>query len=285
MSNALAVFFALASALVIAWGTVVRHRIAMDADNNIMRTAMKQPLWWVGTFAAVAAYGLQIVALGFGTLLIVQPVLVLSLMFTLPLAAWYSRRRMAGVEVFWSVALTIAVGVLVVLGRPLPGSVRPELGEWLSVLSVGVAAMVALALIGQKFKKQRALALGTVCGIIYGYVAVLSKAVVDIFVVEGLVTLLGSWQLYGLILAAGTGTVVQQYSFHAGPLKQSLPAMTIVEPIVAFSLGYLILGEHFQVSTAAGWAGMGAALVIMCAATVVLSQRPVGSSPNSKVQV
>ena len=73
-SNLLAVFFALASALTVAWGTVVRHRIALEASGSVMRTAMRNPVWWVGTLAAIVAYGLQIVALGFGTLLVVQPI-------------------------------------------------------------------------------------------------------------------------------------------------------------------------------------------------------------------
>ena len=89
-SNVVAVAFALASALVIAWGTVIRHRIVLDASStSVMRTALRTPLWWIGTAAAVVAYALQLLALHFGALLIVQPILVLSLMFTLPLAAWY----------------------------------------------------------------------------------------------------------------------------------------------------------------------------------------------------
>ena len=76
LSNLLAIFFALASALTVAWGTVIRHRIALDADDSVMRAAMSNPLWWVGTAAAIGAYGLQVIALGFGTLLVVQPILV-----------------------------------------------------------------------------------------------------------------------------------------------------------------------------------------------------------------
>ncbi len=72
------------------------------------------------------------------------------------------------------------------------------------------------------------------------------------------------------------GTIVQQYSFNAGALKNSLPAMTISEPIVAFSLGYLVLGEKFQVSTASGWGFMALALMAMFASTVVLSRKGVG---------
>ena len=108
--------------------------------------------------------------------------------------------------------------------------------------------------------------------------ALLSKSVVDIFSHEGLGQLLVSWQFWGLIALAGGGTVLQQYSFHAGALKQSLPAMTIMEPIVAFGLGYVVLGEQFQVDSLAGWTLMSLALAVMILGTVILSRRPVGSS-------
>ena len=138
--------------------------------------------------------------------------------------------------------------------------------------------MATLAILGAaaaKLPDQRPLALGTACGVIYGFVALLSKAVVDIFTHEGLTTLLASWQFYGLIGLALTGTVVQQYSFNAGPLAHSLPAMTIFEPIVAFGLGYMVLGEKFLIDTAVGWAIMLIALTVMVLSTIVLSRSPV----------
>ncbi|ATZ06432.1 DMT family transporter [Corynebacterium striatum] len=275
-SNLLAVFFALASALTVAWGTVIRHRIALEASSSVMRTAMGNPLWWVGTLGAVVAYCLQIIALGFGTLLVVQPILVLSLMFTLPLSAWYSKRALSFHETFWCAALTIAVGVLVVYGRPTAGNPRPSLNEWWPPLVCGAAGLALLGLFAWRYRARRALALGTACGALYGYVALLSKSVVDIFTNDGLWQLAQSWQLYGLVFLAGTGTVLQQYSFHAGPLAQSLPAMTIMEPIIAFSLGYVVLGEEFQVDSITGWSVMAAALAVMILATIVLSRRPVG---------
>lgn len=277
-SNLLAVFFALASALTVAWGTVVRHRIALEASGSVMRTAMRNPVWWVGTLAAIVAYGLQIVALGFGTLLVVQPILVLSLMFTLPLSAWYSKRPLSFHEIFWCSALTIAVGILVVYGRPVAGDPRPSLSQWWPPLLCGALGLALLGILAWRFPARRALALGTSCGILYGYVALLSKSVVDIFSHEGVGQLLVSWQFWGLIALAGGGTVLQQYSFHAGALKQSLPAMTIMEPIVAFGLGYVVLGEQFQVDSLAGWTLMSLALAVMILGTVILSRRPVGSS-------
>lgn len=281
LSNFIAVAFALASAITVAWGTVVRHRIALDAPGPVMRTSMANPLWWIGTLAAVVAYGLQIIALGFGTLLVVQPVLVLSLMFTLPLAAWYSRRRMAFHEVFWSIALTVAVGTMVVHGRPSPGMLQPSWNDWWPGLIVGIAALASLGAAAWRFRSYRALLLGVSSGVIYGYVALLSKSVVNNFTHGGFSALLSDWPFYALVLMAGTGTVMQQYSFHAGPLSQSLPAMTILEPIVAFALGYAVLGEKFQVTSLAGWTVMATALAVMIMATIILSRVPMGATTKT----
>lgn len=283
LSNLIAIAFALASALVIAWGTVVRQRIAENADRSVMRTAMTSPLWWIGTASAVIAYGLQLIALGFGTLLIVQPILVLSLMFTLPLAAWYQGRRMSSEELIWCSLLTISVGVILVFGRPTGGITSPPLDRWLPSFALGLAAMVSFSVLAQRIRTQRALLLGVVCGILYGFVAVLSKAVVDTLMESGISGLLTSWPFYTLIIAAGSGTVLQQYSFHAGPLKHSLPAMKIIEPLIAFTLGYAVLSEQFQVHTFFGWTVMVFAVATMVFATIVLSQKPMSTLPRVRV--
>jgi len=279
-SNFIAVLFALASALTIAWGTVVRHRIAEQAPGDGSRftnapilTVISRPLWWAGTGTALLGYFLQTIALGFGTLLVVQPVLVLSLMFTLPLSALYDGRRISKTETFWSGALTVAVAVLVILGRPLPGITHPPLERWVPALSVGIVVMAGLERFAHiRPNREKALILGIVTGALFGYVAVLSKAAVEIYQYYGVIGLITNWEGYALILGATLGTAVQQSSFNAGALKNSLPAMTISEPIVAFSLGYIVLGEKFQV-TDLGWLWMALALITMIISTVVLSQK------------
>ncbi|AGP31764.1 DMT family transporter [Corynebacterium terpenotabidum] len=281
-SNALAVVFALLSALTVAWGTVLRHQIAEqtsgDPDNahrSPLLAAILRPKWWGGVLCALAGYGLQFIALGFGTLLVVQPILVLSLMFTLPLSAKFDGRRVARSEMFWAGLLTIAVGVLVIWGRPLPGRSTPDLDAWIVALAIGIVAIIVAAwFAGHRPSHQRALILGLITGVIMGYLAVLSKAVVDIFAVDSVHGLLISWELYGLLACAAIGTGVQQLSFNAGALKNSLPAMTIAEPIVAFVLGYLLLGEKFQVY-GLGWLAMAAALAVMIVGTVILSRKGV----------
>ena len=140
-SNALAIFFGLASALTIAWGTVVRHRVAEDSggtDTSSVVAAITRVRWWAGLGLSFLGYAFQIVALGFGTLLVVQPILVLSLMFTLPLSAKLSGRRISKSETAWAALLTVAVAVIVVLGRPQAGVAQPSLPRWLTALGIGV---------------------------------------------------------------------------------------------------------------------------------------------------
>jgi len=282
-NNLLAIFFALLSALTIAWGTVIRHRVASTSEANDvpLLNAVRSPWWWGGLLGAMAGYGLQIVALNFGTLLIVQPILVLSLMFTLPLSARMDGRRISKSETTWALLLTVAVAVLVVLGRPTSGDTHPPLKIWLLVLGIGVVVIGAILLFAAtRGKEMQALLYGAMTGSIMGYLALMSKAVVDTFRLRGMEGLVTGWELYALLALAGIGTAVQQQSFNAGALKNSLPAMTIVEPLVAFSLGYAVLGERFQVTTSVGWFSMCVALTVMVGATVTLSRMSVTEKVN-----
>lgn len=293
-NNALAVFFAFASALTIAIGTVWRHQIVLrynaeqrekqeelvkQGEARAQRSAraigaVKRPAWWLSLSLAWLAYGFQAVALAFGTLLVVQPVLVLSLLLTLLLSARVERRKMEVDETFWATILTVAVGVLVVLGRPEPGAREASISEWIVALGVGVAVMGGAALAAKRQESvMRAFLLGAICGAIFGYLAVFSKTAVDAFVRGGVLELVTTWPLYALLGAAVVGTIVQQYAFSAGNLSQSLPAMKIFEPLLAYSLGMTLLGETFTVSTVWGWALMALAVVAMFVATFFLSRK------------
>lgn len=282
-NNVLAVTFALLSAITIAWGTVIRHRIALAAGEDTptaILQAVRVPRWWLGVFAAVFGYFLQIVALSYGTLLIVQPVLVLSLMFTLPLSAHFDGRRISPSETAWAGLLTVAVAVLVILGKPSAERESLHLVTWLVCLLLGIVVMLGLYAWSRRVLPYiRAVILGSITGAIMGYLAVLSKLVVMIFVAEGSGGLLRSWELYGLLACAVIGTGVQQASFNAGPLKNSLPAMTVVEPLVAFLLGYLVLGEKFLV-TGWQWSYVIVSIAAMAGATIVLSRKTVDVEEN-----
>ena len=285
-NNALAVFFAFASALTIAIGTVWRHQIVLRYNAQRAKEkgqessggaigAIKRPTWWLSLSLAWLAYGFQAVALAFGTLLVVQPILVLSLLLTLVLSAKVERRKMEIDESFWATVLTVAVGVLVVLGRPEPGAREASISEWLIAVGAGVVVMTVTAVAAkQQGSVMRAFLLGAICGAIFGYLAVFSKTTVDAFVRGGIPELVTTWPLYALLAAAVVGTIVQQYAFSAGNLSRSLPAMKIFEPLLAYALGMTLLGETFTVSGVWGWGLMALAVTAMFVATFFLSRKP-----------
>ncbi|SDS61977.1 DMT family transporter [Corynebacterium timonense] len=281
-SNALAAFFALLSAAMIAVGTVWRHRILRSGlsqweANASPLASLRTPAWWLSIALAFGAYGMQALALAVGSLLVVQPVLVLSLMLTLVLAARVERRRMEADETFWAIVLTLCVGVLVFFGRPLPGDRPSRTWEWVAAIALG--ALVCGALFAAAYRRPtpaptKALLYGIVCGAAFGFLAVFAKVSVDAFTAGGLDELLGTWQLWALLATAVVGTAVQQYAFGAGTLSRSLPAMKITEPIVALALGFTLLGEDFAVSSVPGWLAISVAVVGMVGATGMLSRRP-----------
>lgn len=317
-NDLLAAILALLSALSIAWGTVIRHNLSgtLEEGTSTLRgvaKTLKLPRWWLGSTLAIAGYVFQVAALAFGTLLLVQPLLVMKLMLTLPLAAKVNGRRISRSEMIWSVALTFAVATLVLLGKPTAGSTDIPTYLWGWALAAGGVVTCGLYAAAVQWPntgtgsgsntsdspaiadrsstdnstgstsdtKQRgvlrqnpkALLLGTATGWLYGFVALLSKSVVDTYVNGGLVQLLLSWELWLLVALAVIGVGLQQAAFNAGPLQASLPAMTVVEPIVAFSLGYIVLGERFQ-AVGVQWVALFIALVTMISATIALAARP-----------
>lgn len=317
-NDLLAAILALLSALSIAWGTVIRHNLSgtLEEGTSTLRgvaKTLKLPRWWLGSTLAIAGYVFQVAALAFGTLLLVQPLLVMKLMLTLPLAAKVNGRRISRSEMIWSVALTFAVATLVLLGKPTAGSTDIPTYLWGWALAAGGVVTCGLYAAAVQWPntgtgsgsntsdspaiadrsstdnstgstsdtKQRgvlrqnpkALLLGTATGWLYGFVALLSKSVVDTYVNGGLVQLLLSWELWLLVALAVIGVGLQQAAFNAGPLQASLPAMTVVEPIVAFSLGYIVLGERFQ-AVGVQWVALFIALATMISATIALAARP-----------
>ncbi len=279
--TALVVTLALGAALCIAIGTVLRQRTAaavpVEESGAIgpITVLVGKPLWWAGTVVGLVGYGLQAAALGLGSLLLVQPLLVLSLLFALPLGARFSRRTISAGEWLWAAALTASVAILVVVGDPKPGIERAEARHWAIICLVGIPFVAACVVIGQRSSGARkALLLGIAGGALFGVAAVLTKGVVHL-VSRGTMPLLTSPEPYALVAVAVCAVTLQQSAFQAGALQASLPATTVMEPVVASALGFLVLGEYLAADR-----DVTAVLVIavsaMIAATVALARSAAG---------
>ncbi len=281
----LAVLFAIGAAVCIAIGTVVRQRTAAVVPEDSIgalgpiTTLVHSPIWWLGTIVGMVGYALQAAALGLGSLLLVQPLLVLSLLFALPLGARFSGRTISAREWLWAAALTTSVAVLIIVGDPRPGQPRAETHHWVMITLIGLP-FVALCLFGahRRTGSARALLLGIAGGSLFGVAAVLTKGVVHL-VTLGPSAVLTSFEFYALVAVAAVATSVQQSAFQAGDLQASLPATTIMEPVIASLLGFVVLGEYLDADRKVA-AVLALAVVAMIAATVALARNAAGSEAS-----
>ncbi|HTZ26013.1 MAG TPA: DMT family transporter, partial [Streptosporangiaceae bacterium] len=123
---AAAIFFAILSALSSACGAVLQRLAVVDTQSTTAgprwRTVVnlvRQPAWLLGALFLVGTFGFQALALYFGPLAVVQPVLVLELIFALGLRVFILHDRI--VPRTWSAALMICLGLAAFLAAAAPG--------------------------------------------------------------------------------------------------------------------------------------------------------------------
>src|SRR6201995_3158536 len=192
LSQLLAVLFALLAALAAAVGMVVRQRAIQaqsrheSSDDAVVTSWVSRPLWWAGTVAAFAGYAFQAVALSYGSLLLVQPLIVCSMLFVLPLGARFSRQRVLPSDWWWSVLLIASLTVFVLVGRPSDGVYRPSF--WACAVALGGAAalvVIGMVLATRVTGRQRAMLLAVSVAVLLGLIAVLTKVCAQRFAVGG----------------------------------------------------------------------------------------------------
>ncbi len=276
--HAVAIVSALLAAFWAAVGIVVRQRVARGVPDDkamsatMATTLVREPLWWAGTLAAVAGYVFQALALAHGSLLLVQPLLVSSLLFALPMSARLCHQRISWADWGWATLLTAALAVFVLVGQPREGHNRAPVPAWTIALMMTVPlVIVCVAAARRAAGRPRAMLLAVPVAVLLGMIAVLTKICTHRFAVAGWQGLLTVPALYVLVGLAAALTVVQQAAFHAGALQASVPIMLVGEPIVAVVLGVVVLGEHLAVRGSAALV-LAVAVAAMAAAAIALGR-------------
>lgn len=249
------VAIALGGALCIAVGFVVQQHAAAEEPPEerlsfrLLAHLVRRPLWLAGIAAMVAGQVLGAVALGRGDIALVDPIMAANLLFALPLAALWRRRRLGARE--WGGAVALIAGLTAFIGAGYPhGGSTAELAwaNWvISGCTIGAVALV-LVLVG---KRQRATLqaslLAAAAGTLYGLQDALTQRTMD-DLSGGLRVLFGSWPVFALLGVAVVGLLLAQSAFEAAPLDASLPVMTVAEPVTGVAFGLGVYHEQLSVS-------------------------------------
>jgi len=268
---------ALVAAALFAVAAAAQQRAAAQVPDErarglgLIRVLVRRPLWWVGTGGDLAGYAAQAAALGLGSLVLVQPLLVTTLLFALPLAAWWSGRRLSRADAVWALVLSAALALFVVVAEPTAGVDRAAPATWLPAgVVLGVLLCGCLAGAAVRRGAVRAVLLAVVTAVLYGLTAALTKGVVSLLD-DGPLALVTAWETPALVLAAVGGTLASQSAFQAGGLGASLPIITVGEPLVGVALGAAVLDEQVRVD-GAEWLLFAVLVVAMTVATGALAR-------------
>jgi drug/metabolite transporter (DMT)-like permease len=251
---------------------------------------LNRPRWLAGISCLIAGFGLQALALAYGPVALVQPIVITELAFAIPLAIW-RRQRKAGTRE-WAGIICVVGGVSLFLwaSSPVAGNANPGGAAWLAAL-VPVAAVSAATVVwgSTHHGPRRAMALGAAAGLCFGVLAVLTKSTTYLLSADGSQAFL-HWQPYTAIAVGITALVVSQSAYQAGPLAYSMPFVGVLEPVVAVAIGETVLGEELRTSGAVlaveGLAGAVAVtgIVLLTTSKTVLSiyqeRKPAPSKAN-----
>jgi drug/metabolite transporter (DMT)-like permease len=247
------VTLALVAALTFGAGVAFEARAAVQEPQalagkpSLLLRLARRPLWICGLAANVAGFALQTAALHRGSLVVVQPLLTTSLLFTLLILAAWDRSPLTRSQ--WSAILLVVVGLGIFLAVSSPresstGSADTQ--AWLlctlSVVTiVGVAALAGLRTRGTRRVALLAVAAGTADA----FMATLAKAFSH-SLDHGLGGAFRTWTPYAVVAAGIAALLFISTAYQAGRPTVALPIITVLDPIVAVVIGITFYGEHVR---------------------------------------
>jgi hypothetical protein len=284
-----AVGAAVASALVLGISAVADQRSTKRVQTRralsprILADLVRQPLWLTAVGANIVGFALQVVALSFGSLALVQPILACDLIFAV-LILWYRGQRanlrppkvkhlLAGVA-----ATTIGVAGFLAIGQPSAGRMQARLGI-VPPLAIGLVVVVGGCLaVAARNRNLRPLALALACGVCYGVAAFLIKLLTSEFG-GGLAGVFSNWPIYVLAVVGPAGYILNQDAFQQGTLLAPVQAIiTAADPVISIALGIGWLDVRLR-SSPADVAGEVVSFLLLIAGIVMTAYRVRSDAP------
>jgi drug/metabolite transporter (DMT)-like permease len=265
-----AVGLSLLSAVSYAAAAVAQERLAEHGHRGLSR-------WTVALLLTAGGVGLHVLALNFGTVVVVQALGTLTLLLALPISALRYRTRI-GPAAWADAALTVA-GLALIMSLSVESSAPSILsGADTRVLSLITLAAVAVLTAGSWFAgaRTRAVLLAGAAGVAFGIASVLSKAVMASFT-EGGMKAVSLFATGIVVLLSLTGYLLGQLSYRGAGLAAPLATVSVANPVVAAVAGIVFFDEDFRFG-AIGLVVVGVAALAVAGGVIGLSRRTTGQT-------
>jgi drug/metabolite transporter (DMT)-like permease len=250
--DALAAVLALLSAASFALAATLWQRASTGLEGVSFRhprsfvNLLTEKVWALGLAAQIAGVVLQGAALDRGRVSIVQPLLVTTVIWAIPLGHFLAGQRILRREVLGAGIIVVGLAIFASLGDPAAGVDDAPASDWIaSILVIALASGALLMFANRGSLTLKAAMYGTAAGVLYGLSATLMKPVVEHLHSDGW-GVLGTWELWVMVAAGLIGFLLQQISLSTGALVTSVATVSVTNPVVSVMLGALILQERLD---------------------------------------
>ncbi len=243
---------ALVAAFLFALAAALQQKGALDLPEISLRHPASlahlagQTMWLAGTAALFAGYAFQAAALDRGRLAIIQPLLVTTVVFALPLGYFLTQQHVGRREVIGAAVIVLGLALFAIFGDPAGGRENAPGSEWaIAIAALAVVCAALLLFAGRGGLTMRAAMYGTIAGILFGLSAALTKPTLG-YLHDSIGELLSHWEPYALAIAGVLGFVLQQVSLGTGRLAPSVATVSVANPVVGILLGTVLLEERLS---------------------------------------
>jgi drug/metabolite transporter (DMT)-like permease len=248
----MAAFLALVAAFLFALAATLQQKGALNlptislSDPKSLVRLLGQRMWLIGTIALLTGYLFQAAALDRGRLAVIQPLLVTTVVFALPLGYLLTRQHVGRREVIGAGVILVGLGLFTYFGDPAGGNQNATNSQWAVTIGLLTALSVLILVFGGGGDLSlRAAVYGTVSGILFGLSAALTKPTLD-YLHESVGAMLSHWEAYALAIAGVLGFVLQQVSLGTGRLAPSVATVSVANPVVGILIGILLFDERLS---------------------------------------
>ena len=262
--SGIGIALAVVAAVLLAFGTQFQNRgVVLVGEKSggkgktglsfgQLTSLLARPSWVVGTLLLGLAIVLQLTSLTFAPLTVVQPLGAIALVITsivnsrvskVPLDRHSIRAILVCVI---GVAAFVTIAAFVTERHPITAT---QLSVVLIILSVVLAVFITLFVI-MKRRKPRPIFYVVAAGVLFGFVVTLANVVIGR--VQTILTtgfgfdsadILTLVCVVGLAAAALLGTYFVQTAHSSNPPDLVVAGLTVVDPLVAVTIGIVVLGE------------------------------------------
>jgi drug/metabolite transporter (DMT)-like permease len=212
-----------------------------------------------GVLLGILGFALQVLALRFGPLILVQPLLVTGVLFYILVASAFGHHKVDGGLVAGVVMALSGLSVFLVVSNPSGGNGRFTSAAALALgLGLVGVVVVCLAVVAVSSSEVRTIPLAIATAVFYGATAALVRSLTTQRLDS---SVFGDWQLYAIAVIGPAGFLLNQNAYQQGRFGSvALGIITVGDPLVAIGLGVASLGEEIS---SAPWSVVGEVLSIV----------------------